>query len=502
MKTVALATLAILAFLPNQAGATEVYPGCAVPTPKSSHHTFYVDPEKGSMTGDGSSKKPWHTLAEVLNPSYKLINTMAHGSLYSKGKDPDLHEINPKAPIKPGDTILLMSGDHGSPMIANAFNSDFITIAAAPNQTPVIRFTVMMSTSKWIFQGLKFQEQFPTGGNRNSMPGLVRIGYAEWQGAASDIVFDHDSFSAIDSTAGWTGVEWGTKLFGAAVYSRSPCISVTNSHLFNLWSVIYMQAANGLFKSNLIENFYNDAFDVIGSNITVQNNVVRGNTSTAASTLAYHPDGVQGWTTGGLTNKNLLVDSNVFTHNSDSSGGWMQGVSIFDGKWDGVKIVNNVIVTNAWHGIALYGVDNAIIVNNTLETSDTNTPIWIKVTSGKGGVPSHNPIVRNNISPQLFITAENATIDHNIVSKAVALTLTGANAMAKGITSGTLGAENTVVPGIGAEFVTYNPSGKQYDLRLKSDSKAIGFGSRLLAPPVDVTGKARSVPIDLGAYNH
>ena len=43
--------------------------GCAEPiTPSVGHHSFYVDPERGDKTNDGSAEKPWRTLAEVLDP--------------------------------------------------------------------------------------------------------------------------------------------------------------------------------------------------------------------------------------------------------------------------------------------------------------------------------------------------------------------------------------------------------------------------------------------------
>ena len=59
----------------------------------------------------------------------------------------------------------------------------------------------------------------------------------------------------------------------------------------------------------------------------------------------------------------MIINKNKFEEN------YMQGISIFDGKWDGLTVVNNVVVTNTWHGIALYGVNNALVVNNTVVPS-------------------------------------------------------------------------------------------------------------------------------------
>lgn len=95
-------------FLPVSAMAANVYPGCSVPSLKTGHHTFYVDPVNGSMSGDGSSAKPWKTLTEVLNPANKLISTQGHaGTAYTNGTDTALHAVNPNGPVKAGDLILL-----------------------------------------------------------------------------------------------------------------------------------------------------------------------------------------------------------------------------------------------------------------------------------------------------------------------------------------------------------------------------------------------------------
>jgi hypothetical protein len=64
-------------------------------------------------------------------------------------------------PVQPGDTIMLMNGDYGDIGIGDYMqqvdNPNFVTIAAAPGQTPVFSTLYICSTNKWVFNGVKVQ---------------------------------------------------------------------------------------------------------------------------------------------------------------------------------------------------------------------------------------------------------------------------------------------------------------------------------------------------------
>ena len=61
----------------------------------------------------------------------------------------------------PGDEILLMSGNYGDFRLCvydtEISNSAFVTVAAAPGQTPVLTSLLVCSTTMWAFNGLKVQ---------------------------------------------------------------------------------------------------------------------------------------------------------------------------------------------------------------------------------------------------------------------------------------------------------------------------------------------------------
>ena len=63
---------------------------------------------------------------------------------------------NNGATVQPGDTVYLMTGSHGDVSL-NAANPDFITLAAAAGQTPILSSLKMEGASHWILSGLTVQ---------------------------------------------------------------------------------------------------------------------------------------------------------------------------------------------------------------------------------------------------------------------------------------------------------------------------------------------------------
>ena len=94
---------------------------------------YHLDPVRGSADGDGSPQNPWRTLDEVVRAG--LIQSQ-HWQSLPHSPDSQLTPTNPGAPIGPGDTLLLHDGDHGRVLIQGAYNSQPITITAAPGAHP------------------------------------------------------------------------------------------------------------------------------------------------------------------------------------------------------------------------------------------------------------------------------------------------------------------------------------------------------------------------------
>lgn len=496
----------LIAMLPQTSTAASVYSGCSVPSLKAGHHTFYIDPVNGSATGDGSITKPWRTLAQVLDSASKLVSTQSHaGAAYNNGTDTSLHAVNPTAPIKAGDVLLLKSGDHGTVYIGNMYNSDFITVAAAPGAVPVIDKLTIASSAKWMFQGVTFSglASTATGATSVSLPAgfLVATGFGDWTGATADVVLADSTFQSAASTGGWTDADWLNKPYSALLRANAPCTSVTGSHFLNGSTMVAVTTGKVLVQGNTIEKFSNDGIDIAASNLLIKGNTIKNGLNTKIDPL--HADGIQGWspTVNGTvaTNTNVTIDGNTVIKTGDPLTSYMQGISIFDGKWTGLTIQNNVVAVNTWNSIAVYGAQNAKVLNNTVVSAMPDKyPSWIQVRAAKDNTPPTGTLVRNNIATQ-FDIAQGVTFDHNIAAATITTYPGGTKAV---ITSGTTGTANAVLPAVLNGFVTLNPAAGTFDLRLRSTSVAVGFGTITGAPALDILGKARTAPVDVGAYVH
>ena len=161
-------------------------------------------------------------------------------------------------------------------------------------------------------------------------------------------------------------------------------------------------------------------------------------------------------------------------------------------------MTNNVVITNTWHGIALYGVSNAAVVNNTIAPSRPDRfSTWLLIHDSKDGAPSENVLVRNNIAAQLIASGHNLVVDHNIASKKIDIKLGNRDLEA---TSGIVGDRNIIDPYIYSQFEDFDLRQGRLDLRPSPRSPAAGAGEATGAPTSDVDGRRRTAPIDIGAY--
>jgi len=469
-----------------------VYPGCDVPRPSERGRTFYIDPVHGSPTNDGSKERPWRTLAEVVDPANHLIATRSY---IAGPRDPrPIQPINPSGSIRPGDTLVLMSGDHGAVEMRSDLNDDFIWVVAGPDQTPVIDSMKIYASSHWVFRGVKFQGIRP---ENDPWGGLIEVVSHNWMGPSDNIVFVGNSFSTADESESWTPEDWVNKPFKTGFGSSGFCTALVDNHFFNVRDAASIGGDRTLAQGNLIERMGNDGIDIAASDLIIRGNVIRDGRNTPTEPL--HPDGIQGWTAPGVTNRNVVIEGNKVINVNPSDDNTLQGIDIFDGHWDGVTVVNNVVVTNHWHGIALYGVDDARVINNTVVPAQPDKfPSWIMIHDNKDKTPSRHVVVRNNIAAQLIVDAEDVSFDHNIAQKRISANIGGRAPVE--LTRGGIGDHNFIDGGVFGYFVDYGSRTGHFDLRPTQFSPAAGAGAADGAPPFDIAGKARTPPIDIGAY--
>ena len=512
----------------------EVPAGCESPKISATRRTFYVDPMNGSASGDGSEAHPWNSLKDLL----------ANGLISDHPRDADLPgnaaKVPQGAPIRPGDVILLENGNYGNIKIQGYYgsgkseliaydNSDFITIEAAPGAHPVLGDLLVTGGAKWIFRGLRIENVVSKVDRTSPYGHLVAL-----LGPHHDIIFDHNTVRSSAETSEWSQADWLANAADGVMdegqgYNGASCITITNNTIENIGNGIQSQRSDKvLIKGNTINYFIHDGIDYASNNMTIQNNV-ETNHIDAGDSAHVHPDFMQGQPWGCTpaaqncdTLSNVVIDSNIAIRQTDPNlpfakislvAGAIQGIDTFDGQWYNVKVTNNVVITTTYHGIAYYGVHGAVIANNIVLSDGNSSSFipWITIQNQKSHTVSSDIVIRNNITSGLNYAAETVgmQVDHNICIATKGrcnLALVFEGKLGHYSMPGEYGDHNLLdvndASALFKKFTVVDGCVTALDLNLLSKTPAVGTGNPENAPTTDITGAARTLPYDLGAYRY
>ncbi len=179
---------------------------------------------------------------------------------------------NDPARVQPGDEILLMGGQYGDVSIGAykvpTTNSAFVTIAAAPGQTPVLASLRLTATNMWRFQHLSVQSI----GNKEGI--LVND-----QGPSlktSDIIFETILVGSPESVDGWTQAQWisnarnvGVREMSSADGANTKCVSFTDGTIYGVRFGANLFAHDSIFANNTIDHFGDDGVDYGANNLII-----------------------------------------------------------------------------------------------------------------------------------------------------------------------------------------------------------------------------------------
>ena len=538
-KLICVGIFCVGAVVGGGAQATEVYPGCAVP-PTTFNHIWYVDPVNGKSPadgGDGSQTAPWNSLQGVVSstppPGYArpLLSSIPYVHRQPRpGTTQRVYVDEAGAVVQPGDEILLMSGQYGDISVGAykvpTSNSAFVTIAAAPGQTPVLASLRLTATNMWRFQHLSVQSI----GNKEGI--LVND-----QGPSlksSDFIFETILIGSPESVDAWTQAQWianarsvGLREISSPDGANTKCVSFTGGTLYGVRFGAALFAHDSIFSNNTIDHFGDDGLDYGANNLIIRDNYVHDNEDVGDGN---HEDCMQGFL--GPFNKstapknaqgvpytaysNITIASNRCIRQTVPGlkfPTYLQGIDAFDSDWSNLTVINNVVVTSACWGISYASVHGGKIINNTV-LADGSLPLPGNckplVSIGElthQGFPSNDVIIRNNVANGITVNSSNPTItsDHNICviidGKCQILTFRNGKPNWGVYKPGQYGDHN-IVGGRGnaGEFVNFDPAKFAFDVRLKPGARAIGAGNPAEAPPVDIVGTPRGTRIDAGAY--
>jgi parallel beta-helix repeat protein len=435
--------------------------------------TFYIDPSIGNLGNDGSSAHPWKTLQEVID-SNKIQSQAYINNPYREGDALKLK--NSGAPVIAGDTLLLNTGYHGDVSIEAAINTDYITIAAAPGQSPRVNHILMSGAAKWKIKGLTVSAAFDTQGHNRD---LLYFNSEGWAGPTREITVENCSLFTVKVASAWTINEWGNyTCTGARMHGST--FTFRNNIVSNVDIGVRVVADSCLIEENVFENFSICGMRLCGANnCSFINNVVRGyHRGNDAYGMGFqgYSEGSDGTVGAGVVSHVKIVGNTIINTITPDQAfkGDMYGIACFNGIYDDWIVENNVVLVNTWYGIAFNGARNCHIINNSvfgLDTADSMLPC-ITVADYPEEIKSADCIIRNNLCGVIVNKGDSTCIDdHNIAS---------------------CNPDNF--------FVNF----KQKDLRLKQGCAAIDNGSTDLVPATDIAGTTRpqGQGVDVGAYEY
>jgi hypothetical protein len=432
---------------------------------------FYVDPVNGSPAGDGSPGNPWRTLQEVVEAD--LIETRdweTHPYVPGLG----FVVVNAGAPVRAGDTLWLRTGYHGELFLRGAYNAAPITLAAEPGHAPRLSSLRLQATQNWIVRGVSVS---PSHAAPPLGPGtIVEVESHDWFGPSwDDTIEDCEIFTVADAS-GWSADDW-VDAASSGVGVGGDRITIRDNRIRNVRFGISVGGAEARVAYNLVDGFSADGLRGLGNGDVFEYNRVQ-NAYVDDPPDGNHDDGFQSWSVGpgGVGTgevRDVVLRGNVIVNHLDPGHplrATLQGIGCFDGMFVNWLVEDNVVITDHWHGISLYGAIDSRIVNNTVIDLNETTPgpPWIMVNDHDDGTPSRNVVVRNNLATDYSLTGIGIVADHNLEVEDPA-----------------------------AYFVA-----PPFDVHLLTGAPAVDAGSPLLAPAWDAdrVPRPQGAAHDLGSY--
>ena len=336
----------------------------------------------------------------------------------------------------------------------------------------------LSAAQNWILRGLSISPSHGPGPLTQGT--IVFVENHGWHGPSWDITIERCDVFTVDDASAWGATEW-VNVASSGFRIDGNRVAVRNNRVRNVRFGISVSGADARIRSNVVDGFSADGLRGLGDGDRFEYNVVK-NARVGAPEDGNHDDGFQSWSrgsdgkvgtgtvTGVVLRGNRIIN---YTDPNQKLRCTLQGIGMFDGTFVDWVIENNVIITDHWHGISVYGAKNVRIVNNTVLDPNNSTPgpPWIRITNHKNGTAPQGCVVRNNLATDFSSAASGVTEDHNIkITDPSKLFVDVAN----------------------------------YDVRLLPTAAAIDQGAAQYAPATDILGVARpqGAGVDVGAYEY
>jgi parallel beta-helix repeat protein len=424
---------------------------------------WYVDPTEGSDANPGTQAKPWRTLSHALHHAQKHLIDQASGVASDKVK----HEGG--AAQLAQATLFLRAGSYGKLELRGENYRD-LTLKAASGATARFKALRLVGVKNLTLKNLLVTASDSDAPEPQT---LVRIDDDAAYGNSRGVTLSHCTIQSIDNAADWQPRDWREQARDGISIGADD-ITLAHNQIRNTRFAVQITGRGARVTHNVIDGFSADGLRILGDDGVYAYNVIKN----AYKVDDNHDDAIQSWArqtaAGREAIKNITLRGNLILNHdkpTDPFRTTLQGIGCFQGPYHNWTIENNVIMTDHWHGITLYGARHCRIINNTLIDLNTTEPTpWIMVAHNDTGPRSRQVVVRNNLAPAFKIT-EGSKIKHD---------------------------HNQRVTDPQRWFV--DP--KAHNVHLRSTSPAIDAGHAKQAPPIDRDRRSRpqGQAVDLGAY--
>lgn len=382
-------------------------------TVKPSGRIFHIDPINGSVGGDGSRARPWHQLQEVIDQGLvsqersgvRLIDKLIN-RLFDQPITP-YNERNNAASILDGDTIILHPGEYGDVHIRNHINRSHIIIKGSDQSSVIITSLKISGSSHFLFSDLNITSPLRENFNEYLLDLIFENGFL----INRDLIFERISIGSKDKIASTSKHVW-EQFAASGARLNGGCISLKNSRIHDVryGASLYRASASTIANSE-IRDFSIDGIDFSGEYLNILNNVIVNHWRPAGN---LHPDCMQGQSDEYRPEYGpIRIEGNIcIAHEAQNidQQEYLQGISIFDGKWKDVTVRCNIILPNSQHGISLFGVQDALIEGNLILGFPRNRLTWIAALPAKNGRPPQNNRIFDNVATAYINAATRSPI--------------------------------------------------------------------------------------------
>jgi len=408
--------------------------------------TLYFDPVNGNATANGTRANPFGSLESAIAANVSISG---------------------------GDTLKLLAGFHGYVELSGLDDNASISIESDGSTAAKLASLEIQNSSNLRVSKLSISPYHDPAYN----PSRNRVGNILSIDNSSDIeIIDNEIFT-IDDISRWSADDWNNRMSsGISIASGNTKVEGNIVRNINFGITVGSRAHNVIVARNQVINFAGDGLRGLGDDGLFEYNLV----ANAFDVNDNHDDGFQAFT----NNRDPKVISRVtlrgnqfyydLEHPNRDLIGAFQGIGCFDGLYNDWVIENNLLYINHWHGITLFGANNARVVNNTLidaDSSDGRLRPWIKIAplkASQGGQSGSGNVTRNNIA-EMTNEGPGTIEDHNL---------------------------NPLEHDLESVFVDFTND----NFNLKAGSPAIDAGINSLAPNIDIRGFNRVGIVDIGAY--